>query len=282
MTKFLTINIVRTSCLLGAIATLCLLTTSANAQLTTTIYQDDFDGIDADLGGTTPDVSATGGAWVTANSRGEGGAAQIFSANGTILKEGPNSSHDAGALLPITLLPATVYTLETTFTNDNPNWIAAGFAATDNTLDGSNGRHTANLANFGGYAWALSRNSATDDDQQLFNGIGTVGGFAGGDFADPTAPVTFSVVLDTANPTAITADYFFNGVQQGGTQTLPAAAITNISFVGISSDGSGSAGDATASISNFSLTATTAVPEPSSLALLGLGSIGLIARRRKK
>ena len=88
--------------------------------------------------------------------------------------------------------------------------------------------------------------------------------------------ITISIELDTTDTAALQASYFFNGVQQGATQTLPAAAFGNIDFVGISSDGSFA--DGTASFSSFSL---TSVPEPSSVMFLALGSIGLITRRRR-
>ena len=118
-----------------AIASVCLLTQSADASLTT-IYQDNFDGLGSiDLGGTTPDISLGGAAWVTANSRGDAGAAQIFSADGTIVKDGPNSSHDAGALLPFAIEANRTYKLEATFNNNNSSWVAVGFASSDNTLD---------------------------------------------------------------------------------------------------------------------------------------------------
>ena len=293
MMKLFAIKIARTSCFLGAICALGMFGTNANAQITVTntIYQDDFSGdIATDLGLTVPDVSPTGTEnWITAFSRQNGGSdngsAQIFNADGTVIKAGSNAVSDAGAVLPFTILPNTVYTLETSFTNNNNNWVAAGFSSSTAQLDGTNGRHSnGNGGVFGGYAWALSRSDAAAS-QQIFNGIGTGNGVTGGsgNFADSAEEVIFSIVLDTANITAITADYFFNGVQVGGTQTLPAAAFGNIDFVGISSDGLNGPTTDTASFSSFSLTATTtvAVPEPSSLAFLGLGSVALIARRRK-
>ena len=246
-----------------------------NAQV---IFQDDFSGAaTSDLGGTSPDVSINGSSWITANSRGDAGAAQVFGADGSIIKDGPNSSHDAGALLAYSLSANTIYTLEATFNNNDSGWVALGFASSDAILDGVNGRHSNGSATaFGGYAWGLTRNNS-GTDQEIFNGIGTGNPAAGGDFVNPAQPVDFRVVLDTTNTAAITAEYFFNGTQFGGTQVLEAAAFGNISFVGISSDGR--AGGEAASITNFSLTAQT-IPEPSSLAFLIAGGLAMLGRRR--
>lgn len=237
------------------ISALCLLAPCAQAD--TVIYQDDFSGsANTDLGGSTPDVSLSGSSWVTANSRGDAGAAQVFSANGTIDQDGPGSSHDAGALLPFAIEPNRIYTLEADFVNAQPNWIAVGFASSNNTLDGGNGRHSGTRANeFGGYAWALSRNNS-GTDQELWRGIGTspLSNVGGGDFVDPLASVNIRIVLDTTDTNALTAEYFFNGTSQG-TATLPQNAFNDISFVGISSDGN--TGNGTATISNFSLTSDT-------------------------
>ena len=90
---------------IAAIAAICF-ATHAQAQI---IYQDSFSGSVADdLGTRTPDVSLNGDAWITAFNRANGGsdnnAAQVFNADGTIEKDGPSSSHDAGALLPLSLI----------------------------------------------------------------------------------------------------------------------------------------------------------------------------------
>ena len=255
------IRYARLSCFVGAIAAICVFTVHAQAQV---IYQDDFSGSgSADLGSTVPDVSPTGAEnWITAFSRANGGsdnnAAQIFNADGIIFKDGDNATHDAGALLPFEIEANNVYTLEATFLNNNNAWVAVGFATSDATLDGVNGRHSNGRqpngsSEFGGYAWVLSRNNTSDDNQQFFNGIGTNPGPGGGDFGNPTEEITITIVLDTADEDAITAAYFINGTQIGATQTLNDEAIDDINFVGISSDGSNGSG--IASISSFSLTA---------------------------
>ena len=269
LTAIPAIRFPRSSFFVGAIAAICSYATLAQAQVTTVIYQDDFSGDAADdLGARTPTVSATGASWTTAFTRQNGGsdndAVQIFSADGTVAKDGPNNTHNAGTVLPLELAENTVYTLEATFLNDNIGWIAVGFASTDNILQGFGSRHANGNANaFGGYAWGLSRNNPGSNDQELFNGIGTgqgdgfVGGANGGAFVNPTQEVTFTIILDTTDTEAITAEYLLNGFPFGGTQTLAADAFDNISLVGISTDGQETGDGATGSISSFSLTSVS-------------------------
>ena len=265
MLKFSAMIIARTSIITGAVAALGMIGSLAQAQETQIIYQDSFSGLaQDDLGTRTPDISATGEAWTTAFTRGGDGAVQIFSADGTIAKDGPNGTHNAGTVLPLTLEENTVYTLEATFLNNNPGWIAVGFASTDTILQGFGSRHAnSSPTAFGGYAWGLSRNNPGGTDQELFNGIGTdqgpgfVDGANGGNFVDPSEQVTITIVLDTTDTAAITAEYSLNGVSIGGTQTLAIAAFTNISFVGVSTDGQQTDDGATASISSFTLTAVS-------------------------
>lgn len=247
------------------------------------IIQENFDGAaGVDLG------ASANAPWITAFSRQNGGSdngsASIFGADGSIDKVGPNGTHDAGALLALpgsgSLLANSVYTLSATITNNNSNWTAVGFASSTAQLDGVNGRHSnGNPGVFGGYAWGLVRNNA-GNDQEIFGGAGTGSNFLGGDVVDPTAAIDFTVVLDTSDTSALTAEYFLNGASQG-VQTLAASAFADIGFVGISSDGGNAADNPNASsISNFSLAVKT-VPEPGSLSLLCLGGLAMLSRRRR-
>ena len=274
-------KIAKTSSLMGALVAISMHGSNANAS--TVIYHDDFDGQSSlDLGFTTPDVSLTGSGWVTSFARGNGGsdsgATTIFTADGTVQKVGPDSTHSAGALLPFEIQGSLVYTLQATFMNDNSSWLALGFASSNGDLDGIVGRHTnQNPAVFGGYAFGLSRNN-TGTDQEFFNGIGSSNLSLGGDLANPAEPVTLAITLDTTGD-QISAEYFLNGVQQGSAETLDPAAFNNIDFVGFSTDGDlNNIGSGIASISEFTF---SSVPEPSSLFLFALGSIGLFVRRRK-
>ena len=248
----------------------------------TVIFQENFDGT-GDLG------TSLNESWITAFDRANGGsdagAVSIFGADGSVDKVGGGTSatNDAGALLALpggSLLANSIYTLSATVDNNNTNWTAFGFASSDATLDGVNGRHSNGSATtFGGYAWGLFRNSAGGNDQEIFGGAGTGSNFLGGDIVSPIGPIDFDIVLDTSDTAALTAEYFFNGTSQG-IQTLGANAFTDIAFVGISSDGGSAADNSNAStISNFTLT-VSAVPEPSSLSLLALGGLAMLSRRR--
>ena len=221
------------------------------------IYEDSFSGAaDDGLGARTPDISSTGADWITAFGRGDGDAVQVFNADGSIVKDGPNSTHNAGALLPFEIESNKVYTLEASFLNDNSGWVAVGFSSSSDTLQGFQGRHSNGSATeFGGYAWVLSRNSPDGTDQEIFDGIGTAGFVVGNDLVDPAQEVTVKIVLDTTDPAAITADYYINETQYGGTRTLAASAIDDISFVGISSDGQ--SGNGLAVVSSFSLSSVS-------------------------
>jgi len=236
------------------------------------IIQENFAGaINQDLG------DSTSNAWITAFDRAGGGpdtgARSIFRANGRIdkISTGSAAQNDAGALLPIPggLAAGRVYTLSATFVNNNTNWLALGFASDDTVLDGTLGRHSDSSGVFGGYAWALTSNRPAND-QEIFGGIGTENHLGGGDLVDPTQAVTIRIVLDTADTTALTVEYFLNDVSQG-TQTLDADAFTDIRFVGISSDGGSAANNPNpASVDNFTFSVAVeppANPKPLSVSL---------------
>ena len=251
------------------------------------VFAESFNGpAGADLG------TSTNANWITAFNRQNGGSdngsASIFGADGSIDKvaNGTSAQNDAGALLALpggALAANSTYTLSATITNNNNNWTAIGFASSDQTLDGTNGRHSNGSATtFGGYAWALTRASSGGNDQEIFGGAGTGNNFLGGDVVNPANPVTFTVILDTTNTAALTAEYFFNGISQG-TQTLGPNAFADISFVGISSDGGSAADNPNPStISDFSLAVkSNAIPEPCSLTLLCAGGLAMLSRRRR-
>ena len=235
--KLTVIQCLRLFLFVVAITATYYLATDAHAQV---IYQDNFDGASSnDLGGTIPDISLTGDGWVTATSRQNGaedeGARQVFNADGSINKVGADNfpQYDAGAVLPFMIRADTVYTLEATIFNNSAGYVAVGFNSSDFFLDQINGRHTSrNPADFGGYAFILTENN---NQQQFFNGIGNVDvSLVGTDSV--VGDVDVKIVLDTSDINAVTAEYFLNGNQIGGTQTLNTDAFTNISFISISSN----------------------------------------------
>ena len=254
---------INTRVILVAVAlALCASTTTAQI-----IYQDNFNGAGDPLNGASLDIGAatwtTGSDWLD-----DGTAATTVAA----------SANGQAAWLPFTPVGGLVYTATATILNNQPNWIGFGFLPAsppggDWTVTDFSVRHS----NAGGYAWFLTRNS-TGQSQQAFNGPSTSNATGiSGDIVDPTQPVTISLVLDTTAATW-TAQYFLNGVQQGGVFDLAATANTGIGGIGFSHDRSATA-NAGGTLSAFTL---SAVPEPSALALLGLGGLACVFRLRRR
>jgi hypothetical protein len=249
---------------LALAATLSLLAGRASAVV---IYQESFTGAGGPLNGKA--VGPTAANWK---------AGPVFLDNGAVGAVVSTSATGQAAHLPFTPQAGKVYTLKATILNTNPDWIAVGFmpVGTDWTLQNASMRHS----NSGAYAWGLTRNHPTNNDQEFFNGINTTNIPAGvnGDLVSPQAPVNFQIVLDTTNATW-TAAYYLNGVQRGPTQNLVAGANSGIGGVGFSRTNNATATSG-GTISNFEL---SVVPEPASLTLglLGLAAAGAFGRGRQ-
>lgn len=250
------------------LALAAMLSLAASHAAAAVIYQENFSGTGAALNGKA--VGPTAANWAAGPVYLDNGAV------GTVV----GSATGQAAHLPFAPKAGNVYTLKATVLNTFADWIAVGFLpATPSggswTVTNASMRHS----NASAYAWGLTRNNASANDQEFFNGINTTNPLAGvnGDLVNPQAPVDFKIVLDTKAATW-TATYFLNGIQRGTTQNLPAGANTGIGGVGFSRTSNTTAGTGGV-VSNFEL---SVVPEPAALSLAAVGMIGAVAASRRR
>ena len=260
---------IRFNLALAFILAVCFIANSASAQI---LLFDDFDA----------STNPTGLATVNGGTSDIGGAIwnadTTIGVDGTINTPSGNINND-GAFLPFTFVAGDSYLLEASITNDNSPWVALGFV--ENPTPTVNDRRFTNGTTNGarGIATILTRNSG--NQQETFGGVttGNAGGEFGGEFGedlyDETQPLDLSILLDSS---AGTATYTING-DTANQVVLSGIPTANIAGIGLTYEDNNTSG--TASVGFIRLT-NVSVPEPSSLALLGLGAIGLVTRRRKR
>lgn len=246
-----------------------------------TLFFDDFSGTGAPLDGTTPDTTTGGATWV---------AAPLFG------DDGSTADTAGSATLAFTPSDGFIYTLDVSYSGlglvagADSDWVAAGFVNTgpSSGTGGTNDRFITGLTV--GTAWMLARGDQTLDPNAVgWSGTGTLGtgnnGLSGGSTPLQLLPIEsdldMRIVLDTTaggGPDNWTATWSVKRPSQGSytivraTEALQAGS--TISAVGIARSNAGITG----TVESFSL--TSVVPEPSALALLGLGGLALVRRRR--
>ena len=256
---------IRFNLALAFILAVCFIANSASAQI---LLFDDFDA----------STNPTGLATVNGGTSDIGGAIwnadTTIGVDGTINTPSGNINND-GAFLPFTFVAGDSYLLEASITNDNSPWVALGFV--ENPAPTANDRRFTNSTTNGarGIATILTRNSG--NEQETFGGVTT--GNAGGEFGntlyEEDETLEFSILLDSS---AGTATYTING-DTANQVVLSGIPTADIAGIGLTYEDNNTSG--TASVGFIRLT-NVSVPEPSSLALLGLGAIGLVTRRRKR
>ena len=243
----------------------------ANAQV---IFSEDFSGTGLVLDGTMEDES--GAVW----------AANDFATDNGVFNVGDGTTatnFEGAATLAIDggLLADRVYTISLDVESVAAEWVGIGFS--ENGSTGVPNRPQDRFAQSGGRAWFLYRPGDPLADQvQIFGGTNTANGIADDDtnFFGPLESRNLKVVLDTSSA-GITADFLINDVSVSFGPQSVGGTVADFDNVGFTWEGQSAGGAAGAiTVDNFSFS-VNAIPEPGSLAFLGLMSIAGLARRRR-
>jgi len=244
------------------------------------IYSNSFSGGAVDINGTAPtyinpNASLFGGsgiaAWDVVRDQPPPGENYYAYQNGTL------GSRQETVLLPFTPVSGYVYNLEAslTFTVVPPGggWGALGFAGNFPASSSSSGDPRFNQTILNGQPWALLNYQAQGGGAVLYY---SRTGFLPNVPNLMTAlntPYTINLVLDTTGSQWSTALYIDGTLVRNYTYTAGNPSISSFGY--------GQTATTAGAYQWNSLTLITEVPEPSALALAGLGLAGLFALRRR-
>ena len=245
-----------TMSLAAAMGSLALTATSANAA---TIYSDDFNGAAVSTLGLAPDVAP---------------GAEVWTGNGTQYRAIGDVTGSGSAYLAFAPTVGNVYTLSADVSGGTSgNWAGFGFISSD--PDGAN----APFYSLGGYGnFLYYPTTVAGANLNTYAGENTGGAQAFSSVA-PAGAMNLKVVLDATDATSAnwTMEWFLDGSQLRAPTTAVSGDYASISYAGFNNI----AGSLTGTVDNFLLEDNTVIPEPSTTALLGLGGLALILRRRK-
>ena len=235
------------------IAAFAVVAGTANAAV---IYSDSFNRTDEDLNGDAPDTAPGAETWNAYN----------WETNGTVLTQiSDGDPHHGVATLPFTPDTGKVYTLKATIdvtTDASGRFYGFGFTEDRTTTS----VQPAFLIEEQDSRWRAYVN-------QDVGGNTTTGSGDPGDGA-----VDYAIELDT-NPALWTVNFFVDGSEVASSSFTENPTINYVEIQNWAGNFDGS--EVLDSVDNFELSDNVIIPEPASLALLGLGGLLIAGRRRR-
>lgn len=238
---------------IGFFSGLTLVCSAAISQtIVTTVIEDHFSGgaVGTSLAGTVPDTTGSS-AWKISDST-------VFTANGSI-SAATNGANSEGRIA--IAQPAEKILVQASVTTGNAQWVAVGFQSTDASTWWS-GNNPVFVRISDGGSWFLHEkgNGATALAQGSISGFSSITAY------------TLGLEYDSI---AKTAAVYINGTQVSSVVALSLADGATLTSAGFRINAGGTTVAGSAQVDDFIVSTIAAVPEPSSVALVMGGLIGL-------